>query len=289
MGTLDYETHSGAYIHLTYLHIPHQSLLAIATIQGIPLPAQLFLPLPNSPQVSRVPALPPATADKAHNTSLYLVSSSTMAPEDSGNNQCQGSQQQSHSELLETQQAPPPKSTSQGSALCHLQASRKSWLQNKVCLEAGIQGSSSMAGPSLPAPSPIALLTMQASSLANGLCPHHSLPMPTYPTSTITTTSTKVHTIPPVCTHARSVAQSYLTLCDPMDCGPSGFSVHGISQARILEWVVISSSRGSSQFEMGPLQGAFPDLSIWKVSVLLSACLRLPMVLTDIEQVWLHL
>ena len=33
------------------------------------------------------------------------------------------------------------------------------------------------------------------------------------------------------------------TLCDPMDCSPLGCSVHGISQARILEWVAISSSR----------------------------------------------
>ena len=38
-----------------------------------------------------------------------------------------------------------------------------------------------------------------------------------------------------------------LTLCDPMDCSPLGSSVHGILQARILEWVAISSSRGSSQ------------------------------------------
>jgi len=37
------------------------------------------------------------------------------------------------------------------------------------------------------------------------------------------------------------------TLCDPMDCSPPGSSVHGISQARILEWVAMSSSRGSSQ------------------------------------------
>ena len=41
-------------------------------------------------------------------------------------------------------------------------------------------------------------------------------------------------------------AQSYLTLCDPCDCSPPGSSVHGISQARILEWVAISFSRGSS-------------------------------------------
>ena len=37
-----------------------------------------------------------------------------------------------------------------------------------------------------------------------------------------------------------------LTLCDPMDCTPPGSSVHGILQARILEWVVMPSSRGSS-------------------------------------------
>ena len=43
-----------------------------------------------------------------------------------------------------------------------------------------------------------------------------------------------------------SVPQSCLTLCDPMDCSPSGSSVHRISQERILEWVALSYSRGSS-------------------------------------------
>ena len=43
------------------------------------------------------------------------------------------------------------------------------------------------------------------------------------------------------------VAQSCLTLCDPMGCSPPGSSVHGILQARILEWVAISFSRGSSR------------------------------------------
>ena len=43
------------------------------------------------------------------------------------------------------------------------------------------------------------------------------------------------------------VAQSRLTLSDPMDYSPPGSSVHEISQARILEWVAISFSRGSSQ------------------------------------------
>ena len=42
-------------------------------------------------------------------------------------------------------------------------------------------------------------------------------------------------------------AQSYLTLCDPVDCSPPVSSVHGILQARILEWVAIPFSRGSSQ------------------------------------------
>ena len=43
------------------------------------------------------------------------------------------------------------------------------------------------------------------------------------------------------------VAQSYLTLCDPVDCSPPGSSVHGILQARTLEWVAISFFRGSSR------------------------------------------
>ena len=42
-------------------------------------------------------------------------------------------------------------------------------------------------------------------------------------------------------------ALSCLTLCDPMDYSPPGSSVHGILRARILEWVAISFSRGSSR------------------------------------------
>ena len=42
------------------------------------------------------------------------------------------------------------------------------------------------------------------------------------------------------------VAQLRLTLCDPMDCSLPGFSVHGIFQARVLERVAMSFSRGSS-------------------------------------------
>ena len=43
------------------------------------------------------------------------------------------------------------------------------------------------------------------------------------------------------------VAQSCPTLCNPMDCSLPGSSIHGIFQAKILEWVVISFSRGSFQ------------------------------------------
>ena len=46
------------------------------------------------------------------------------------------------------------------------------------------------------------------------------------------------------CVHAKSL-QSYLTLCDAMNWGLPGSSIHGILQAKILEWVTISYSRGS--------------------------------------------
>ena len=46
--------------------------------------------------------------------------------------------------------------------------------------------------------------------------------------------------------HTESL-KSCPTLCDPMDCSPQGFSIHGLLQARTLEWVAISSSRGSPQ------------------------------------------
>ena len=48
-----------------------------------------------------------------------------------------------------------------------------------------------------------------------------------------------------VCVH--TVARFHPTLCDAMDCNPPGSSVHGIFQARIQEWVAVSSSRGPSQ------------------------------------------
>ena len=49
------------------------------------------------------------------------------------------------------------------------------------------------------------------------------------------------------CCCCRLIAKSCPTLSNPMDCSPPGSCVHGISQARILEWVAISLSKGSSR------------------------------------------
>ena len=49
------------------------------------------------------------------------------------------------------------------------------------------------------------------------------------------------------CKQASEVAQSCPTICNPMDCSLPGFSIHGILQVRILEWVTSSFSRGSSR------------------------------------------
>ena len=50
----------------------------------------------------------------------------------------------------------------------------------------------------------------------------------------------------PACIQAKSL-QSCPTLCDPVDCSPPGFSVHGILQARIPEWIVMPFCRRSSR------------------------------------------
>ena len=53
----------------------------------------------------------------------------------------------------------------------------------------------------------------------------------------------------------RKCTQSCLTLCDPVDCGPPGSSVHGVLQARILEWVATPFFQG-----VFPTQGLNPSL-----------------------------
>ena len=68
-----------------------------------------------------------------------------------------------------------------------------------------------------------------------------------------------------------SVDQLCLTLCDHMDCNLPGSSVHGILQARILEWVAISYFRGSSwprdQTQISYTAGRF--FTIWATSSVL--------------------
>ena len=70
-----------------------------------------------------------------------------------------------------------------------------------------------------------------------------------------------------ICLHLKLllVTQSCWILCDPMDCSPPGSSVHGILQARILEWVAIPFSRGSSRPRdrtlVSPITGRF--FTVW--------------------------
>ena len=64
------------------------------------------------------------------------------------------------------------------------------------------------------------------------------------------------------------VTRLCLTVCDPMECSPPGSSVHGILQAKILEWVAIPFSRGScwvrGQTRVSRVAGGF--FTIWATS-----------------------
>ena len=51
------------------------------------------------------------------------------------------------------------------------------------------------------------------------------------------------------------VAQSCPTFSDPMDCGPPGSSIHGIFQAKVLEWGAFSTSKVSDDLFLPQLQG----------------------------------
>ena len=84
------------------------------------------------------------------------------------------------------------------------------------------------------------------------------------------------------------IAQSCPTLCDSMDCSPPGFSVHGILQARILEWVVMPFSRGSSwprnRSRVSHIAGRFftsdkhSVLKSWDITLLTKVCIVKAMV-----------
>ena len=80
--------------------------------------------------------------------------------------------------------------------------------------------------------------------------------------------------------------QSRPTLCDPMDCSPPGSSVHGILQARILKWVAMPSSRGSSQ----PRDQTHVSCHLlWPAGSLPLAPPGKPILPTTLSKAWLHL
>ena len=68
-----------------------------------------------------------------------------------------------------------------------------------------------------------------------------------------------------------SVAQSCLTLSDPMDCGPPGSSVHGIFQARVLEWGAIAFSNVCTYIHI------FPNSFFWD-----------GLEAVELQQQWMH-
>ena len=86
-----------------------------------------------------------------------------------------------------------------------------------------------LEGPSLVPPSPPLYFSSSLASLSRGSCSFST------PLSTLQLVVVMLLT------------QSCLTLCDPTDCSPPDSSVHGILQARILKWVAMPSSRGSSR------------------------------------------
>ena len=72
------------------------------------------------------------------------------------------------------------------------------------------------------------------------------------------------------------VSQSCPTLCDPLDCNLPGSSVHGMLQARILEWVALSSSSGSflTQILNPGLHIAGRFFTIWATDQVVNCHLR---------------
>ena len=73
----------------------------------------------------------------------------------------------------------------------------------------------------------------------------HTDALPSEHTHTHTHTHIYIYIYTHIHIHAQ-LLQLCLTFCDPIDCSLPGFSVHGILQIRLLEWVAIPSSRGSS-------------------------------------------
>ena len=68
------------------------------------------------------------------------------------------------------------------------------------------------------------------------------------------------------------VAQLCLTLCDPMDCSLPGSSIHGLFQARILEWIAISFSRDLPDPGIEPRSPALPSDSSYTCTYISNLC-----------------
>ena len=113
---------------------------------------------------------------------------------------------------------------------------------NHVCAQGGNRDTEPHFSPSG------SFLSHQPSSNARG-CPFHTKSMPVFPFSLpkILKEDLNPPGQPNFCFIDKTVVitAGCPTLCGPMDCTLPGSSVHGISQARMLEWVAISFSRGS--------------------------------------------
>ena len=100
--------------------------------------------------------------------------------------------------------------------------------------------------------------------------------------------------VTPQCVSACSVTQSRQTLCSPMNCSQPGSSVHGVLQARILEWVAIPFSRGSSQSRVRTqdswIAGGFSTTdSPGKARKSSLQCLSWQRLIKRLQKQWLHL
>ena len=90
------------------------------------------------------------------------------------------------------------------------------------------------------------------------------------------------------------VAQSCPTLIDPMDCSPPGFSVHGIFQARVLEWVAIAFSNKALNQELNLLHFKcnfsrfYTDCIIVYIYFMLRVCIAYFFRLKKLSDVGLH-
>ena len=103
---------------------------------------------------------------------------------------------------------------------------------------------------------------------------HLELPRPTLQNTSLSNHRAAFQTVPfSLILCSVSVTKSCPTICDPTDCSPPGSSVHGILQARILEWAAIPFSRESSQpgdrTQVSCIKGRF--FTIWAAREALSS------------------